>query len=73
MSPVKRVESTLPKSVQRLMQLIFNQDFFAETMIEMHYDANKLPLGYVVLGAPTLRGLLILGYVSVSSVNAPYN
>jgi len=47
MSPVKRAESSLPTSVQRLMELIFNQHFFAETMTEMNYDANKLPLGYV--------------------------
>ncbi|KAK4696850.1 hypothetical protein P7C71_g1138, partial [Lecanoromycetidae sp. Uapishka_2] len=45
MSPVKHAASTLPKQVQRLMELIFNQDFFAETMTEMNYDADKLPLG----------------------------
>lgn len=39
------VESTLPKPVQRLMQLIFNQAYFDTTMMEMSYDANKLPLG----------------------------
>ena len=44
-SPVKRVDSTLPKSVQRLMELIFNQQYFADTMRELDYDANKLPLG----------------------------
>jgi poly [ADP-ribose] polymerase len=27
------------------MALIFNQQFFASTMMEMSYDANKLPLG----------------------------
>lgn len=30
------------------MQFIFNQQFFAETMTEMNYDADKLPLGYVI-------------------------
>ena len=43
--PVKRADSTLPKSVQRLMELIFNQQYFADTMRELDYDANKLPLG----------------------------
>ena len=38
-------ESTLPKPVQRLMELIFNQSYFDATMMEMSYDANKLPLG----------------------------
>ena len=44
-SPIKRAESTLPKPVQRLMQLIFNKGYFADTMTEMNYDADKLPLG----------------------------
>ena len=39
------VESTLPKPVQRLMQLIFNQTYFDTTMKDLSYDANKLPLG----------------------------
>ena len=41
----KKVESALPKPVQQLMELIFNHQFFAATMNEMEYDANKLPLG----------------------------
>ena len=44
-SPVKRAESALSKPVQRLMELIFNQQYFADTMRELDYDANKLPLG----------------------------
>lgn len=44
-SSSKPVESALPRAVQGLMALIFNQDFFASTMLEMSYDANKLPLG----------------------------
>ena len=44
-SPVKRAESALAKPVQRLMELIFNQQYFADTMRELDYDANKLPLG----------------------------
>lgn len=44
-SPVKKAKSSLPKQVQRLMELIFNQQFFANAMREMDYDAEKLPLG----------------------------
>ena len=43
-SPVKRADSALPKSVQRLMELIFNQQHFADTMRELDYDGNKAPL-----------------------------
>ena len=43
--PVDRVDSALPISVQQLMKLIFNQQYFADTMRELDYDANKLPLG----------------------------
>lgn len=44
-SPVKRAQSQLPKPVQRLMELIFNQQFFENTMTVMEYDADKLSLG----------------------------
>ena len=44
-SSVERAESTLPNRVQRLMELIFNQQHFADTMRALDYDANKLPLG----------------------------
>ena len=49
----KKVESTLAKPVQALMELIFNQQYFAATMTEMEYDAEKLPLGK--LGKGTLK------------------
>jgi poly [ADP-ribose] polymerase len=42
---MKAVSSTLAKPVQDLMELIFNQQYFAATMSAMSYDANKLPLG----------------------------
>lgn len=42
---VKMPESTLDPAVQSLMQLIFNQQYFAATMTELNYDVNKLPLG----------------------------
>ncbi|CAK7274673.1 hypothetical protein SEPCBS119000_006292 [Sporothrix epigloea] len=36
---------TLTAPVQSLMELIFNRQFFAATMSDLNYDANKLPLG----------------------------
>lgn len=38
-------ECTLEPQVKELMELIFNQKFFAATMSDLNYDANKLPLG----------------------------
>ena len=44
-SNIPNPESKLSQAVQDLMGLIFNQNYFAATMKEMDYDANKLPLG----------------------------
>ncbi|KAF4333469.1 hypothetical protein FBEOM_12705 [Fusarium beomiforme] len=38
-------ECTLEKPVKELMELIFNQQYFSNTMSALNYDANKLPLG----------------------------
>ncbi|KAI3331669.1 PARP-domain-containing protein [Xylariaceae sp. AK1471] len=38
-------ESKLPKPTQELMQLIFNQQYFANAMTDLNYDSAKLPLG----------------------------
>ncbi|KAI1176022.1 poly polymerase catalytic domain-containing protein [Nemania sp. FL0916] len=38
-------ESQLSQPVQSLMQLIFNQDYFASVMADLNYDSEKLPLG----------------------------
>ena len=38
------VESKLSQPVQRLMEMIFNRNYFARTMEEMSYDAERLPL-----------------------------
>ncbi|KAI9359209.1 poly polymerase 3-like protein [Zopfochytrium polystomum] len=38
-------ECTLPKSVQYLIQLIFNPDMFVSAMRDMEIDVNKMPLG----------------------------
>ncbi|KAI0009495.1 PARP-domain-containing protein [Xylariaceae sp. FL0662B] len=43
--PQEEPESKLSKPVQELMQLIFNQQYFAATMADLNYDAAKLPLG----------------------------
>lgn len=37
--------SKLEPATQNLMRLIFNQEYFQQAMIEMNYDAEKLPLG----------------------------
>lgn len=39
------VESKLPEPVQRLMKMIFSQDYFNSTMAAYDYDAKKMPLG----------------------------
>ncbi|KAF2279988.1 PARP-domain-containing protein [Westerdykella ornata] len=46
-APAKRdqVQCTLAIPVQNLMALIFNQQYFAQTMSALNYDADKLPLG----------------------------
>lgn len=38
-------ECTLEPPVRSLMELIFNQQYFAVAMDSLNYDANKLPLG----------------------------
>ncbi|KAK3356497.1 poly-ribose polymerase-like protein [Lasiosphaeria hispida] len=52
-------KSTLHGEVQKLMGLIFNQQFFAATMSALNYDANKLPLGKLSKAAIT-RGFKAL-------------
>ena len=37
--------SKLDPAIQELMELIFNQQYFAATMNDLNYDVNKLPLG----------------------------
>ncbi|KAI9719646.1 MAG: hypothetical protein M1812_003417 [Candelaria pacifica] len=41
----KPIKSTLAPPVQRLMEIIFNQQYIESAMAAMSYDANKLPLG----------------------------
>ncbi|KAL8737665.1 MAG: hypothetical protein Q9181_001455 [Wetmoreana brouardii] len=41
----EKIESKLPKQVQRLVELIFNQNHFNSVLEGIGYNANKLPLG----------------------------
>ncbi|KAK0668075.1 putative poly polymerase 2 [Cercophora samala] len=41
----KPPKCTLEPAVQHLLELIFNQQYFANTMSDLNYDASKLPLG----------------------------
>lgn len=54
---------TLDPAVQGLMQLIFNQQFFAATMSDMNYDDKKMPLGKLSQ-ATILRGFGVLKSLS---------
>lgn len=56
---------TLEPAVKSLMELIFNQQYFAAAMDSMNYDANKLPLGKlskatITRGFQTLKDLSAL-------------
>lgn len=50
---------TLEPAVQQLMELIFNQQYFAATMSAMNYDDKKMPLGKLSQ-ATILRGFQML-------------
>ena len=52
-------KSTLEPAVQDLMQLIFNQEYFNNTMAHLNYDAKKLPLGKLSKATIT-RGFEVL-------------
>lgn len=52
-------QSTLTEPVQNLMELIFNQKYFQDTMKELNYDVNKMPLGKLSKGTIT-RGFQTL-------------
>lgn len=54
---------TLDPAVQDLMQLIFNQKYFAATMSDMNYDDKKMPLGKLSQ-ATILRGFGVLKSLS---------
>ncbi|KAK8138608.1 Poly polymerase [Apiospora sp. TS-2023a] len=52
-------ESKLHPAIQELMELIFNKEYFANTMSDLNYDVNKLPLGKLSKGT-ILRGFQAL-------------
>lgn len=54
----EEVESKLPGPAQRLMQLIFNQQYFTDTLASLEYDTEKMPLGKLS------KKTLLKGYVS---------
>lgn len=60
--PSKAPESKLAKPVQSLMELIFNQQFFAASLNEMSYDAQKLPLGKLS------KRTLMMGYEKLKAL-----
>ena len=41
----KVADCSLHMAIQDLLKLIFNQDFFQAAMMDLNYDAKKLPLG----------------------------
>jgi poly [ADP-ribose] polymerase len=59
--------SKLPGPVQRLMELIFNKQYFDQTMADFDYDANKMPLGK--LSKKTLKR----GYETLKELAAAIN
>jgi len=61
---VKEAECTLDTPTQELMELIFNQQYFQDTMASLNYDANKLPLGKLSKGT-IARGFQALKDLSV--------
>jgi poly [ADP-ribose] polymerase 2/3/4 len=62
-------ESSLAPAVQQLMELIFNQQYFAATMTDLNYDVKKLPLGKLN-NSTILRGYQALKDLSALLDNA---
>lgn len=60
--PLKAPESNLAKPVQSLIELIFNQQYFAASLNEMSYDAKKLPLGKLS------KRTLMMGYEKLKAL-----
>ena len=58
---------TLEEPVRELVELIFNQKFFNNTMMSFNYDSNKLPLGK--LGRTTI----IRGFQALKDLSAILN
>ncbi|GAM89549.1 hypothetical protein ANO11243_075880 [Dothideomycetidae sp. 11243] len=54
---------TLDAPLQNLMKLIFNQQYFADTMSDMNYDANKMPLGKLS------KAMIMRGYTTLKAIS----
>lgn len=61
-TPLKRPESKLARPTQKLMELIFNQQYFTASLNEMAYDAQKLPLGKLS------KRTLMMGYEKLKAL-----
>lgn len=61
------VQCTLEPPVQRLMELIFNQQYFAQAMTALNYDVNKLPLGKLS------RATINRGFQALKNLAALFN
>lgn len=57
------VESKLPEPVQRLLKLIFNEEYFNNTFNSFNYDAKKMPLGKLSKSS-LMRGYEVLKTLS---------
>ena len=58
----KGVKSNLPKKVQDLMKFIFDMNLVEKNMINVGYDANKMPLGRVS------KDTLANGYLALKKI-----
>ncbi|KAH7321965.1 poly-ribose polymerase-like protein [Rhexocercosporidium sp. MPI-PUGE-AT-0058] len=56
-------ESKLPLAVQDLMELIFNQQYFAATMVDLNYDTDKMPLGKLA------KSTIVKGYQALKDLS----
>lgn len=56
-------ESKLQVAVQDLMELIFNQQYFAATMVDLNYDVNKMPLGKLA------KSTIVKGYQALKDLS----
>ncbi|KAI5359132.1 putative poly(ADP-ribose) polymerase, regulatory domain, WGR domain, WGR domain superfamily [Septoria linicola] len=63
-SPAK---CSLEPPVKSLMELIFNQQYIEETMADMNYDAEKLPLGKLS------KGTITRGYQALKDLSALFD
>ncbi|GIZ37216.1 hypothetical protein CKM354_000067000 [Cercospora kikuchii] len=63
-SPAK---CTLDAPVKSLMELIFNEQYIQETMADMNYDAQKLPLGKLS------KATITRGYQALKDLSALFN